>query len=158
MTKDEAAKAGIEDGKERLYFRADTDGNFSPASTTEWFNLTSLGLGNGSGGPIDDQDYVGVATRWIWPDAFEGVTVTDLRAVQAAIGAGRWRENSRAKDWAGHAVARVLKLDAANKRDRAKIAGLLKRWIANGMFVVVEGEDKHREKRSFIEVGEAADD
>ena len=30
MTKDEGAKAGIEPGKERLYFRADTDGNLSP--------------------------------------------------------------------------------------------------------------------------------
>jgi hypothetical protein len=35
---------------------------------------------------------------------------------------------------------------------------LLKRWIANGMLVVVEGEDNHRERRSFVEVGEAATD
>ena len=59
------------------------------------------------------------------------MTVSDLRAVQAAIAAGRWRENSQAKDWAGHAVATVLKLDATNKAHKAKIAGLLKTWIAN---------------------------
>ena len=90
MSKDEAAKAGVEDGKERLYFRADTDGNLSPASATEWFNLASVGLGNGSGGPVDDQDYVGVATGWTWPDAFDGVTVSDLRQFrpQLARGAG----------------------------------------------------------------------
>jgi RecA-family ATPase len=35
MTRDEGAKAGIEDGKERLYFRADTDGNLAPAAATE---------------------------------------------------------------------------------------------------------------------------
>ena len=158
MSKDEGAKAGVEDGKERLYFRADADGNLSPASATEWFNLASIGLGNGSGGPVDDQDYVGVATRWAWPDAFENVTVADLRAVQGAIAAGRWRESSQAKDWAGYAVAAVLKLDAANRSHKAKIASLLKTWIKTGMLVVVEGVDAKREKRSFIEVGEPAND
>ena len=158
MTKDEGAKAGIEDGKERLYFRADTDGNLAPSSATEWFHLASQGLGNGSGGPVDDQDYVGVVTPWKWPDAFEGVSVTDLRKVQAAIAAGRWRESSQAKDWAGIAVARVLEPRPTNKAHRAKIVGLLKTWIANGMFVVVEGVDDKRKKRSFIEVGKPAND
>ena len=103
-------------------------------------------------------DSVGVVTRWAWPDAFDGVTVTDLRAVQAAIAAGRWRENSQAKDWAGHAVADILKLDPKNKAHKAKIASLLKTWIGNGMLVIVEGEDGSRRKRSFIEVGMPADD
>jgi hypothetical protein len=152
MSRDEGAKAGIDDGKERLYFRADTDGNLAPSSATEWFHLASQGLGNGSGGHPDDQDYVGVATTWKWPDAFEGVTVSDLRRVQAAIAEGRWRENSQAKDWAGIAVARVLKLDPTNKAHKARIAALLKTWIANGMLVVTEGIDAKREKRSFIEV------
>ena len=158
MTKDEGAKAGIEDGKERLFFRADTDGNLAPSSATEWFHLASQGLGNGSGGHVDDQDYVGVATPWKWPDAFEGVQVSDLRKVQAAIAGGRWRESAQAKDWAGIAVARVLNLDPTNKAHRAKIASLLKTWIENGMFVVVEGMDAKREKRNFIEVGEPAND
>jgi hypothetical protein len=158
MTKDEGAKAGIEDGKERLYFRADTDGNLAPSSATEWFHLASQGLGNGSGGPVDDQDFVGVAIPWKWPNAFEGVTVTDLRKAQAAISAGRWRESPQAKDWAGIAIARVLNLDPANKAHRAKIASLLKTWVTNGMFVVVEGEDDARVKRKFIEVGTPAND
>ena len=158
MTKDEGAKAGIEDGKERLYFRADNDGNLAPSSATEWFTLASQGLGNGSGGHVDDQDFVGVATPWKWPDAFEGVAVTDLRKVQAAIDAGRWRESAQAKDWAGIAIASVLNLDPTNKAHRAKIGSLLKTWIANGMFVVVEGVDAKREKRLFIEVGVRAND
>ena len=64
MTKDEGAKAGIEDGKERFYFRSDADGNLSPPSATEWFHLASVGLGNGSGVTYDDQDHVGVAICW----------------------------------------------------------------------------------------------
>jgi AAA domain len=158
MTKDESAKAGIEDGKERLYFRADTDGNLAPSSATEWFHLASQGLGNGSGGPFDDQDYVGVATTWKWPDAFDGVTVSDLRKVQDAIANGRWRENSQAKDWAGQAVAQVLKLDATSKPHKAKITALLKTWISTVMLALVEGEDDQRKKRNFIEVGTAAND
>jgi hypothetical protein len=144
--------------KQRQYFRADTDGNLSPASATEWFFLASVPLGNRREDGADDQDYVGVAAAWTWPDAFEGVTVADLRAVQAAIGAGRWRENPQAKDWAGNAVATVLKLNTANKTDKAKIIALLKTWIENGMLVVVDGEDAQRIKRKFIEAGEPAND
>jgi hypothetical protein len=32
-----------------------------------------------------------VVTRWTWPDAFDGVSVSDLRAAQARVAAGRWR-------------------------------------------------------------------
>ena len=92
-----------------------------PSVRATWYRLANVGLGNGSGGPFDDQDYVGVVTPWQWPDAFDGVTVSDLRKAQAAIAAGRWRENAQAKDWAGHAVAKAMGLDATNKAHRAKI-------------------------------------
>jgi hypothetical protein len=55
-------------------------------------------------------------------------------------------------------VAKAMGLDAANRAHRAKISALLKTWIKNGMFKVVDGLDDHREKRNFIEVGEAAND
>jgi hypothetical protein len=150
MTEDEAARAGVEN--RRAYFRVQNGkANLSPpADVSEWYRLESVDLGNG--------DSVGVVTRWQWPDAFDGVTVVDLRKAQAAIAAGRWRENPQSKDWAGIAIAKALNLDPTTKRHRAKIAGLLKRWIANRMFVVVEGEDAQRKKRSFIEVGEPAND
>jgi hypothetical protein len=87
-----------------------------------------------------------------------GLAVTDLRKVQAAIDAGRWRENLQSKDWAGIAVARTLGLDATNKAHKAKVSAMLKTWITNGMFVVVEGLDAERKKRNFIEVGMPAND
>jgi hypothetical protein len=158
MTKDEAAKAGIEDGEERFYFRSDSDGNLSPPSATEWFHLKSVGLGNGSRGLVDDQDYVGVVIPWKRPNAFEGVTVTDLRKAQAAVAAGRWRESPQAKDWVGHPIAKAMGLDATSKAHRTKISAMFKMWTANGMFVVVEGLDAKREKRNFVEVGEPAND
>jgi AAA domain len=101
MTKDEAARAGIEDGEERFYFRSDSDGNLSPPSATEWFHLKSVGLGNGSGGLVDDQDYVGVVIPWKWPNAFEGVTVTDLRRRRPRLPpAAGGRARKRRTGWA----------------------------------------------------------
>ena len=79
------------------------------------------------------------------------VAASDLRAVQRAIASGRWRENSQAKEWAGHAVAAAMKLDV--ETHKAKIVALLKTWIGNGTLVVVEGEDDRREKRKFVQVG-----
>jgi AAA domain-containing protein len=150
MSEDEAARAGVE-GR-RSFFRVDIGkANMSaPADQTDWHRFLSVDLGNG--------DSIGVVTRWTWPNAFDDVTVADLRKVQAAIAAGRWRESSQAKDWAGVAVAQVLGLDVSDKGGRARIAAVLKAWVKNGMFVIVEGLDGKREKRSFVEVGEPAND
>lgn len=159
MTKDEAPKARVEPGKERLYFRTDVDGNLSPASSTDWFRLASQGLGNGSGSFADDQDYVGVATRWEWPDAFENVTTADLRKAQAAVAVGGpWRESSQSPDWAGVAIANAMGLDPENRADRAQIKELLGTWTKNGMFKITDGVDEKSRKRKFIKVGERAND
>jgi hypothetical protein len=156
MTEDEAKRAGVE--TRRAYFRVQNGkANLTPApDKADWYRLESFDLGNGGDGQPGDS--VGVVTRWQWPDVFAGVTVSDLRGVQVAIAAGRWRESPQAKDWAGHAVANVLNLDATNKANRAKVAGLLNTWISTGMLVVVDGEDAKRMPRKFIEVGTPADD
>ena len=118
-----------------------------------------MALGNSSHTGIDDQDYVGVVIAWEWPDAFDGVAVADLRKAQGAVATGGpWRESPQAKDWVGYAIAKALGLDASSKTGKAKVLAILKTWITNGMFVVVEGLDDNRQKRSFIEVGEAAKD
>jgi hypothetical protein len=150
MTDDEAARAGVE--TRRSYFRLESGKASMSAAPdqAEWFRITPVELGNG--------DHVGVVCPWKWPNALDGVTVSDLRAVQAAIGAGRWRESPQAKDWAGYAVAKALNLDGTSKAHRAKITGLLKTWISTGMLTIVDGLDDRREKRNFIEVGTPADD
>jgi hypothetical protein len=48
-----------------------------------------------------------------------------------------------------------MKLDV--ETHKAKIAGLLKTWIEDGMLVVVELLDDSRRTRSFVEVGTSAD-
>ena len=155
MTEDEAARAGVD--CRRTFFRVQNGkSNLSPAADqADWYRLVSVDLANG--GSFGVGDSVGVVTRWQWPNPLDGVTGSDLRKVQAAIGEGRWRKNSQAKDWVGHAIATVLNLDATNKAHKAKIVGLLKTWTQNGMLVVVEGKDARHETRSFIEVGTSAD-
>jgi hypothetical protein len=156
MTKDEAERAGVEN--HRTYFRVESGKTnmAAPADVAEWYHVEGFDLGNGEADKPGDS--VGVVTRWAWPNAFDGVTAAALRAVQVRIAAGRWRENSQAKDWAGHAVAKVLDLDPADKAAKAKITTMLKTWIQNGMFKAVEGLDEKREKKMFIEVGRWADD
>jgi AAA domain len=151
MSEDEAARAGVD--CRRSFFRVQNGkSNLSPAADqADWYRLVSVDLANG--GCFGLGDSVGVVARWTWPNALDGVTGSDLREVQATIAGGRWRKDSQAKDWAGHAIAAVLKLNVSNKAHRAKIVALLKTWIADGKFVVVEGLDAKRERRSFIEVG-----
>ncbi|MGO9774873.1 MAG: AAA family ATPase, partial [Roseiarcus sp.] len=156
MSPDEAAKAGVENP--RAYFRRD-NGKSSmspPGDKATWFCLVSVDLGNAS--EDEPGDHVGVVESWTWPNPLDQVSVADLRAVQAAVSAGRWRDNAQAKDWVGHAVAQALKLDASNKQHRAKIIGLLKIWKSTGMLVEVEGKDAKRETRTFVEVGTPAND
>lgn len=155
MSKEDAPKAGIENA--RAFFSVENGKSSMTAALdkADWYQTIGVDLGNG--------DNVGVATAWEWPDAFEGVTVSHLRAAQTEIAKGRWRQSPQAKAWAGHAVATAMGLDISSKKlkakaDRAKIVSLLKTWIENGMFVIVEGKDERHETRSYIEVGKPADD
>jgi hypothetical protein len=150
MSREEGEKAGVEN--HRLYFRTFNDkANLQPpADLSDWFKLQSVDLGNGDLGQPGDS--VGVVTTWEWPDPLAGMTGADFDRVAAAIRAGKWRESPQASKWVGKAVAEALDLNAENKADKAKIIGMLKRWLAAGSLVVVEGQDDNRETRKFVEV------
>ncbi len=166
MTKDEAAKIG-EGTNPREFFRVD-NGKLNmappPSDRSDWYRLLSVPLGNGEASPgpfalpIDNGDHVQCVVNWQKPDPMAGVTVSHLKQSQIAVAAGRYRENSQAKEWVGHAVAQVMKLDMSNKGHRATVLESLKRWRASGMFVTVEGEDDKRMKRTYVEVGAWATD
>ncbi len=143
MTKQEADKAWIEQTTAWRYFRVDNGkASMAPPEHAAWYRLTSFVLDNG--------DEVGVATHWSWPDAFEGVTVHELRAAQKAVSeGGPWRANHQAAMWVGKPIAKVLNLDIDNKRDRQKIKTVPAAWIQNGMFVVVEVRSMPKDKTLF---------
>jgi hypothetical protein len=152
MTKEEGAKAGVDN--HRLYFKTFNDkANLQPpADKSDWFKLVSIDLGNGPlNGPGDS---IGVVTQWEWPDPLAGMTAADFDKVAAVIRAGRWRESPQATAWVGRAVAEALDLDAENKAEKAKIIGMLKLWRAAGSLIVVEDKDENRIMKKFVEVKE----
>ena len=153
MSVKEAEEAGV--ANPRLHFRT-TNGKANlapPASGSTWFHLASVSLGNGTGGPFDDSDHVGVVEPWTWPNAMDGVTLHDLRAVQRIVSHAQWRDDVRASEWVGKAVAQVLRLDTTRPADKAKILSLLRTWIASGALVRVQKEDKDRHLKFYVEVG-----
>jgi hypothetical protein len=152
MNKEEGEKAEVDN--HRLYFRTYNDkaNKTPPANKSDWFKLVSVDLCNG---PPGKSDLIGVVRQWEWPDAMAGMTAADFDKVAAAIRAGKWRESSQAKAWVGRAVADALRLNADNKKDKAKIIAMLKVWFEAGSLIKVEGDDENRIKRTFVEVKEA---
>jgi hypothetical protein len=157
MTREEAERAEVE--RPRTYFRVDNGkANLAPPpDRSEWFHLASVSLENGPAGSFDMSDHVAVVEPWEWPDPMANVSVADLRKAQAATADGKWRENPQAADWIGKPIAAALGI-TLDKAGTAKVKAMLKMWVANGMFVVVQDTDEKRNKRSFVRVGEAAND
>jgi len=153
MTQKEAEEAGIEANRRKLYFRVE-NGKASmvpPASQADWRRLASVGLGNGDDSyPEDD---VGVVTAWRWPDAFANITTDDTKAVQQRVSEDQWRVDVQAASWVGKAIAEVLGLDLEEAADKSKVKSMIKKWINNGVLVVVKRLDDKRRPKRFVEVG-----
>ena len=152
MTESEAEKAGVEN--HRLHFRTYVDkGNLAPpAEKSDWFKLESVDLGNGVNGGFGDS--IGVVAPWEWPDALAGVTGDIVQDVFDVINGGSWRDDVQAADWVGKAVAKGMKLDLANKVDKARAKSLIKIWKEKGSLVVVDGKDNKGRPKKFVEVSE----
>lgn len=151
MSKEEAERAGVE--RHRSYFRVDNGkANLAPPPEgSDWFQMIGVDLENGD--TFNDSDHVGVVTRWSWPDPFDGVKAADLLAVQNKIAGGLWRENSQAKEWVGIAIADVLGLALDDRAAKAKVKGLLSRWLKEGLLVKVMATDEKSRERPVVEVG-----
>jgi hypothetical protein len=155
MTAREGKSAGVANHRE--YFKVENGkANLTPPPEgKDWFQIISVMLDNGDPNDILTKgDSIGVVTPWKWPDHLDGVTEQDFEAAAVAIRAGRWRENSQAKDWVGRPVAEALKLDLDNEADWAKVTGLLKSWIKTGSLIVVEELDDKRMLRKFVKVAD----
>jgi len=153
MSANDAEQIGIDPAERFRFVRYDdAKANQSLKSgRARWFEKISVTLNNGT----DDlpPDEVGALRPWTPPSVFDGVTVSHLRRVQLAVGAGRWRENQQAKDWVGRAVADVMMFDPDEPRDRKRIISLLREWVKNDVLRVVEDEDETRRVRKFVVVG-----
>ena len=155
MSDEEAAKFGIEGEERRRFFRVYDDKNnrAPPSDKSDWYRLHSVSLGNGA----DGGDSLPVVVPWSPPDAFDGVSIEDLRRVQETIATGEYRKDAQARPWAGEAVAAALDLDVDRKQDRARVKSLLGTWLANGALRIEMKEDRKRMTRPFVVVGEWAE-
>ena len=154
MSEADANKGGVVG--HRSYFKVENGkANLAPPPDgANWFQIQSVSLGNGQpSNAFDFGDSVGVVTKWVWPDPLAGVTGADFEKSATMIRGGKWREHPQATDWVGHAVASALGLDVENKRDKAKIGGMVKAWLRAGTLKIVEGT-VHREIKKFVEVAE----
>lgn len=147
MTKEEAAKLGMEGLQHRRYFRVSPDklNRAPPVEKADWYHLASVDLGNG--------DSVQCVEPWSPPDAFEGVTTAKLYEVQKVVDEGDYRKSPQSNDWAGNAIAEVLGLDATDKLNRARINRMLSEWLANGVLREEQRKDRKGNLRPFIAVG-----
>jgi AAA domain-containing protein len=132
MSKEEAEAVAIKPEQRRSYFHVDAGkANMKPpAENIDWRKIVSVPLDNGTA--EDEGDWVGVITKWKMPGALEGVTTSDLLRVQKRIAEGEWRENPRAEDWVGKAVADALDLDLAEPLSKSGFRPCLKFGSAAG--------------------------
>jgi AAA domain/Primase C terminal 2 (PriCT-2)/RepB DNA-primase from phage plasmid len=155
MTKDEAAKVGIEGEKRRRYYRTyDDKRNMAPpAEKSDWFYLESVWLDNAQDplNPLDRGDSVGVTTPWAWPDDTARVTQTDFEECREVIQTGRWRHSPQANDWVGNAIADALGLDPENPAHYQRIKHIIAKWLTEGKLVKVKDKDENRKDKWYVE-------
>lgn len=153
MTKAEADDFGVDEEVAIRLFRVDIGKSnlFPPARAAVWRLLVSQSLGNGvDGGP---DDFVGVVSTWAAPGLFDHVTTLDVQRVQQEIGKGSWREDQRAAEWAGKAVARALEWDLTDAGAKGRIKQMLKVWLRNKVLETYEGKDAKGMLRTFVRPG-----
>lgn len=157
MSQEEAEKADVASTDRRRFFRVD-DGKANmapPLERAEWRELVGVGLGNGD--PDGPEDFVGVVTPWTMPGLFDDIDVAGLRRVQDRIAGGTWAENAQAQNWAGHAVAEVLGMDADSPGGKTRIKAMLRTWINNKALRVERQHDNRTGRdKPMIVVGERA--
>jgi len=67
---------------------------------------------------------------------------------------GRYRQDVRAADWIGRAVAEIADLDADDEADRKQIKIVLKTWFENGVLKTEPGKDEQRRDRIYVVPGD----
>jgi hypothetical protein len=159
MTPDEATAAQVKEKDRKRYFRVDDDAKSNmtaPAESATWFKIISIPLYNNPVDPNAYGDEIGVVISWQLPGVFAGTPPDALPRVQTELDAGGpWAKDSQAADWAGHAVARILEIDATEEPGKTRVKALLKAWIASGALKVSSGPNPNRRghERPTIVVG-----
>jgi len=150
--------------EKRTYFAVNYGkANLAPSTARrDWYTLESVDIGNGLTLRSKSKevklrgDEVGVVVAFEMPDQKVELDPANIRRIQDAVDGKNFRENSQARDWVGHAIAKVLGMDAV--RDKVRLKGIIKELIASEHFRVEDVPDKNRKPRPCIVVGNKADE
>jgi hypothetical protein len=151
MTTDEAAKLGMTADDRRLHIRiANGKANMGPLGKAKWMKLVVEDLVNG--------DHVAVASPWIPPDPFKGITTTDMELARKLASTGDYRADSRSPKWIGYPIADHLQIPVShhgdnNPRDMARLNSILKTWFKTKVLDIEERKDADGKNRKFVVAG-----
>ena len=155
MTEEEAENLGIPADDRLRYVRLDdAKANLAKrAGKARWFQLSDVTLDNAQE-PYQRGDEVGVVEAWEPPNVWNGMAEpnTILDRIAAGPEPGEQYTDSRrhpATRWAGNVVTQEL----GCSKDQA--ANVINTWIKNGVLVVTEYQDPHRNARRGLRVDNA---
>jgi hypothetical protein len=154
MSADDAAKLGIDETEARSIMRVD-DGkaNLAPPAAAAVYRKME-------GVKIDNGEWIGVCVPYTLPDAFDGVSAKDAKAVQRLVADAHsdgdpLRESSQSPRWVGVPAADLLGIDITDKKGRAKVSSIVKTWIKNGVLATEKIFDQSKGREvPVVVVGE----
>ncbi len=162
LSPDLAKERGLDE--KRTYFAVNYGkANLAPSTARrDWYTLESVDIGNGPTLRSKSKevklpgDDVGVVIVFEMPDQHVELDPATIRRIQDAVDGKNFRKDPQAEDWVGHAIARVLAMDAV--KDKVRLKGIIKDLIASEHFRVENVLDKNRKPRPCIVVGNRAEE
>lgn len=149
MSKTEAQDIGIDERERFGFFKVETGkANLAPRGDgAVWRRMIGVPLGNRVNALEDE---VGVPTAWQKPDALAALKDHHRVAAVRIVQSGEWREDVRAGNWVGHAVAQAMELDIEDPKDKNTVKRVVHMWCKTGVFKVIQQQDAQRKMRAFV--------
>lgn len=154
VSEEDALKLGVDEADARSIFRVD-DGkaNLAPPAHAAVFRRM-IGV------EIENGEWIGVCVPYELPNAFEGMSAKDARAVQDEVqkafdDGNPLKDSPRSPDWVGVKIAELLQLDLDDKSAKGRVNNIVREWKKTGVLKVENVHDARRGREiSIIVVGE----
>jgi hypothetical protein len=154
MSETDARALAIPKHERHFYFSTGTGGksNMAPKSDRKmWFQLVSVGLGNGALNAPEDR--VAVVTKWEPPQAVEDLSPAAAARLADIMGEEEWRASPQAHRWVGRAVADAFELGSDDGWEgRARV--IVKELETRRIIVRGFGQDERRKTVPVFRLGE----
>jgi hypothetical protein len=100
---------------------------------------------------LPNGDEVACVTLWNPPKPFDGITKADAEVAQRLAQAGAYRVDPQAAEWFGYALGERLGLNPRNNpADKARLKGIIKKWLETRVLKTDWRKDDKRKEREFI--------